>query len=157
MERYNTKYLARAGIIAAVYVVLTLVMGNLGYGPVQFRASEALVMLPLIESAAIPGVFVGCILSNIFGGYGIIDIIFGSLVTLLAAYLTSKMPNRLLAAVPPIVLNALIVPIWVSKMANWPYWPTVLNFALSEAAAVLVLGNILLFAIEKVEKRNMKR
>lgn len=153
MKKFDTKYMARAGVIAALYVVMTVVMGSLGYGPIQFRVSEALVMLPYIESAAVPGVFIGCVLANIFGGYGLIDIICGSIVTLVAAYLTSRIKNRFIASLPPIVLNALIVPIWVSKIANLPYWPTVLDFALSEAAAVLVLGNILLFAIEKISGR----
>lgn len=154
MEKNRTLYLTRAGIIAAIYVVLTLVMGNLSFGPIQVRISEALTMLPLIDSAAIPGVFVGCLLSNIFGGYGLIDMVFGSLVTLIAAYLTSKMPNRLLAIIPPVILNALIVSIWVHKLSNAPYGITALTIGLGEFFSVAGLGTLLLMAVDKIKGRS---
>ena len=100
----NTRYLTKASLIAAIYIVLVLLQTlplpfvNLTFGPVQLRLAEGLVLLPLIESAAIPGVFIGCLLSNlllsVYSGFGLIDILGGSLVTLLAAYLTSKMKNK---------------------------------------------------------------
>ena len=111
----STKYLAKASFIAAIYVVLTVILGEFSYGPIQFRIAEALVMLPLVEPSAIMGVTVGCMIANIFGGYGPIDIFGGSAITLIAAYITSKAPNKFLGAIPPIVLNALIVSLWVSK------------------------------------------
>jgi uncharacterized membrane protein len=154
MEKNKISYITRAGIIAAIYVVLTLIMGNLAFGPIQVRISEALTMLPLIDSAAIPGVFIGCFLANIFGGYGLVDIVFGSLVTLVAAYLTSKMPNRILAVIPPVLLNALIVPIWVHAMSNAPYGMTALTIGLGEFFSVAGLGTLLLIAIDKIKGRN---
>ena len=91
-------------------------------------------------------------IANIFGGLGLVDIVFGSLVTLLAAYLTSKMPNRILAVVPPVVLNAFIVSIWVSKFSNAPYLLTVLTIGLGEFFSVGGLGILLLMAVEKINK-----
>lgn len=155
MEKDKVKYITKAGIIAAIYFVLTILMGSFGYGPIQVRISEALVLLPFIESAAIPGVFIGCIISNIFGGFGLIDVVFGSLVTLIAAYLTSKMPNRILAIVPPVILNAFIVSIWVSKLSNAPYGITVITIGLGEFFSVAGLGILLLMSIERINKKNM--
>ncbi|MDI6618639.1 MAG: QueT transporter family protein [Clostridiales bacterium] len=152
MVKYDSKYIAKAGIIAAIYVALTLALGSLSFSAIQVRISEALVILPFIDSAAIPGVFIGCLIANIFGGLGLVDIVFGSLVTLLAAYLTSKMPNRILAVVPPVVLNAFIVSIWVSKFSNAPYLLTVLTIGLGEFFSVGGLGILLLMAVEKINK-----
>lgn len=151
MTNERVKYITRAGIIAAVYVVLTVIMGELSFMPAQLRISEALVLLPFIDNAAVPGVFVGCFIANIFGGYGFVDIFFGSLVTLLAAYLTSKMPSRILAIIPPVVLNAFIVPIWVSKFSHTPYWASVISIGLSEFFAVAGLGTLLLMALGKIK------
>lgn len=152
MKRDGLRYITRAGFIAAIYVVLTVVLGDLSFGPIQVRISEALVMLPFIDSAAIPGVFIGCMLSNIFGGYGPVDIVFGSLTTLVAAYITSKMPNKVLAILPPVLLNAFVVSIWVSKLSNWPYGLAALTIGLGEFFSVAGLGMLLLFAIERIKK-----
>lgn len=80
-------FLAQAAVIAALYTVLTLVAVamNLAFGPVQFRFSEALTILPVFTPAAIPGLTLGCVLSNLWSSFGLADIIFGSLATLLAA------------------------------------------------------------------------
>lgn len=152
MANEKVKYLTRAGIIAAIYVVLTVIMGELSFGSLQFRISEALVLLPYADKAAVPGVYVGCLIANIFGGYGFVDIFFGSLVTLLSAYLTSKMPNKILAVVPPVVLNAFIVSIWVSKFTHTPYYASVISIGLSEFFCVAGLGMLLLIALEKIKQ-----
>ncbi len=105
----NTRQLALAAIIAALYATLTMVLYPLSYGPVQFRISEALTVLPFLFPAATPGLFVGCLIANLMSGYGPIDVVFGSLATLLAAYLTMKSPNKWLAPLPPVLCNAVIV------------------------------------------------
>lgn len=145
--------MAKASLIAAVYAVLTVLLGEFSYGPIQFRVSEALAILPLVEPSAILGITVGCAISNIFGGFGPIDIIGGSLVTLIAAIITSKMPNKILAVLPPIILNSLIVSIWVSKMSGLPYIPIVINILIGEIIAVAILGLIFLSAYEKYKKK----
>ena len=94
----NTKFLTKASLIAAIYIILVLIqipMGSLAFGPVQLRLAEGLTLLPFIETAAIPGLFIGCLISNIilssYSSFGLVDIMGGSLVTLVAAYLTRKM------------------------------------------------------------------
>lgn len=156
----NTKYLSKAGMIAALYVVLVLVeipLGQLAYGPIQVRIAEALVLLPLVESAAIPGVFVGCLIANLIltfaSGYGLIDVIGGSLVTLISAYLTSKMPNKILGILPPVILNALIVSIWVSSFfPEMTYWAVAAGIGVGELIAVGLFGNIVLYAYSRMRK-----
>nr|WP_302134423.1 QueT transporter family protein [uncultured Schaedlerella sp.] len=108
----SVQFVAQAAVIAAIYVVLTLLFAPFSYGEVQVRLSEALTILPVFTPAAVPGLFVGCLLSNILGGCIVPDIIFGSLATLTGAVFTYLLRNqsRFLAPLPPILANALIVP-----------------------------------------------
>ena len=110
-SKFTTKYLTRAAIIAALYVVLTYLAGlmNLAYGPVQFRFSEALTVLPFLFPEAIPGLFVGCIVSNLISPYGVLDLVVGSAATLLAAVWTAKCGKRWFAPMPPVIANAVLV------------------------------------------------
>lgn len=111
-SKLNVLFVAQAAMIAAIYVVLTLVGASFAYGPVQVRLSEALTILPAFTPAAIPGVFLGCLLSNILGGCILPDIIFGSLATLIGAVFTWLLrdKSRYLAPLPPILANTIIVP-----------------------------------------------
>ncbi|MFA5576444.1 MAG: QueT transporter family protein [Tissierellaceae bacterium] len=155
----NTKYLTKASLIAAIYIVLVLLQVlplpfvNLTFGPVQLRIAEGLVLLPLVESAAIPGLFIGCLLSNLllsfYSGFGLIDILGGSLVTLLAAYMTSKMKTRVTGLLPPVILNGFIVSIWVSYFTKIPYLVTVLGIGGGELISVAIFGSIILSVYEK--------
>ena len=101
-------FIAQAAMIAAIYVVLTLIGASFSYGEVQVRISEALTILPAFTPAAIPGVFLGCLISNILGGCILPDIIFGSLATLIGAIFTWMLRNKskYLAPLPPIIANA---------------------------------------------------
>ncbi|HAL32486.1 MAG TPA: transporter [Lachnospiraceae bacterium] len=116
MENHTSAALkvAQGGIIAALYVVLTLVSNAFGLanGAIQVRISEALTVLPVFTPAAIPGLFAGCIISNTLTGAVLPDIIFGSLATLAAGIVTYRIRhlNRFLAPVPPILANTLVVP-----------------------------------------------
>ncbi len=119
------KYLAQAGIITALYVVFTLIANAAGLasGVIQVRISEALTVLPFFTPAAIPGLFLGCLLSNIIGGCVIWDIIFGSIATLLGALGTYAIRKKLpdwCAAIPPILANTLIVPFVLSYAYEVP-------------------------------------
>lgn len=155
----NIRYITKASLIAAIYIVLVLIQiipipfANLTFGPVQLRLAEGLTLLPLVESAAIPGLFVGCLLANLvlapYSGFGLVDIIGGSLVTLIAAYLTSKMKNKFTGMLPPVALNGLIVSIWVSYFTRVPYLYTVLGIGLGELASVLIFGTVILYVYEK--------
>ncbi|MGE4282989.1 MAG: QueT transporter family protein [Clostridia bacterium] len=106
----STKFLVQAALIGAIYAVLTIAFAPFSYGIMQVRISEALTILPFFTPAAIPGLFVGCLLANIYGGMGLADIVFGSLATLIAAslsYLVRK--YKWLVPFPPVIVNALIV------------------------------------------------
>lgn len=104
------KIITRAGIIAALYAALTIILQPISFGPVQFRVSEALTVLPFFFPEAIPGLFIGCIISNLFSSnIVILDVIFGSLATLLAAICTYKIKIKWLAPLPPVIFNAVII------------------------------------------------
>lgn len=157
-KRIDIRYLTKASMIAGIYIILVLIqmpMGTIAFGPIQLRLAEGLVLLPLIEPAAIPGLFIGCLISNTMtisiSGFGIIDILGGSLVTLLAAYLTSKAKNKYLGSLPPIILNAFIISSWVSYFTKIPYLVTVWGIGIGEAASVLILGNLFLSAYKKAK------
>ena len=155
----NVRYLTKASLIAAIYIVLVIIqvlpipLASLAFGPIQLRLAEGLALLPLIEAAAIPGLFVGCLIANLLlavhSGFGLIDIIGGSLVTLLAAYLTSKTKNKYLGMIPPVALNGLIVSIWVSYFTKIPYSLTVLGIATGELVSLLIFGNLILYVYKK--------
>lgn len=108
-RKFSTRDLALSAILAAVYAALTMGLYPLSYGPVQLRFSEALTVLPFLFPAATPGLFVGCMIANLMSAYGPIDVIFGSLATLLAAYLTQHCNNKWLAPLPPVLCNAVII------------------------------------------------
>lgn len=155
----NTRYLTKASLIAAIYIVLVIIqmlpipIANLTFGPVQLRIAEGLVLLPLVEAAAVPGVFVGCLLANLllapYSGFGLLDILGGSLVTLIAAFLTSKMKNKFAGMVPPVVFNGLIVSIWVSYFTKIPYVFTAIGIAGGELLSLTIFGIIFLYVYEK--------
>ena len=149
-------HMVQAAMIAAVYVALTLPIQPIAYGPIQFRISEALTILPYFTSAAIPGVTIGCFLSNILMGAPLPDIIFGTLATLIGT-IFSRMLRRqkFLVCIPPILSNALIIP-WVLKFA-YKFEDAVpfmmLTVGAGEVLAAGVLGTMLLLALERC--RNM--
>lgn len=112
-KRKDVTFITRAGMIAAVYTVLTIFVNSFGLanGAIQVRVSEALCILPVFTPAAIPGLFLGCLISNTVTGCVIWDIVFGSLTTGIAAFLTYKLRHtRLLYLLPPILGNAFVVP-----------------------------------------------
>lgn len=143
-------FLAKAGIIAALYVAITGLIAPLSYGSMQIRISEALTVLPFFTSAAIPGLFVGCLLANFFGSpLGLLDIVLGSLSTLVAAFIASKIKNKHLVPLPSILVNALVVPyvLWVAL--GIPYLLSVLYVGAGQTIAVYGLGYPLLLLIDK--------
>lgn len=148
----NTKLLVQAAAIAAVYVVLTMVFAPISFGEIQVRISEALTILPFFTPAAIPGLFVGCLVGNILGGAILPDIIFGSLATLIGAVISWLVrKNRYLVPIPPIVSNTLIIP-FVLRFGygiNLPIPMMMLTVGIGEVVSCGVIGLILLFALEK--------
>jgi uncharacterized membrane protein len=151
----STRYIAQVGIIASLYAAVTIALAPISYGPIQVRVSEALTILPYLTPAAIPGLFIGCVVANVYGGLGIYDIVGGSLCTLLAAiltYLISRTRKPILAPLPPVVVNALGVSLYLHFLFQLPYWLTVTYIAVGEVAACFVLGYPLLLFILRREK-----
>jgi uncharacterized membrane protein len=139
-------------IIASLYAVITILLAPISYGPIQIRVSEALTVLPYITSAAIPGLFIGCIVANLYGGLGLPDVVGGSLCTLLAAiltYLLARTRKPILAPLPPVLVNAFGVSLYLHFLFHLPYWITVAYVAIGQIGACFVLGYPLLLIILK--------
>ena len=158
MERNNvkTQYLTMAGLIAAIYVVLTFVAQSAGLasGAIQFRISEVLTILPMFTTAAIPGLTVGCVLANILTGCALWDVVFGSFATFLGAlgtHLLRKTGNPYLGCIPPILSNMLIVPAVLMKVygAAESYWYLMLTVGIGEIVCCGVLGVIFYKLVKK--------
>ncbi len=152
MKENNVLFLTQAALIAAVYVVLCVVFAPISYGEVQVRVAEALVILPYFTPAAIPGLFIGCLLSNLIGGSILMDVVFGSLATLLGAvgsYYLRK--NKVLVLLPPIIANTLIVPfvLYYGYGVPLPIPFMMLTVGIGEVIAVAVLGMILLNVLNR--------
>lgn len=153
-QKRSVLFIAQGAMIAAMYVALTMLSNAFGLasGVIQVRISEALTILPYFTGAAIPGLFVGCLISNILAGGVIWDVIFGSLATLIGAVVTYWLRKyKWLAPVPPIVSNMLIVP-FVLRYAYGmedALWFMVLTVGAGELISAGVLGMLLLFALDK--------
>ena len=145
-------FVTQAGIIAAVYTVLTVVAAgfDLASGMIQVRFSEALTVLPFFTPAAIPGLAIGCLISNLITGCMLPDVIFGSLATLLGAigswYLRK---NKFLVTVPPVVSNCLIIPFILTYVYEIPGGIPLqmLTVGLGEVISCMILGSALLRAL----------
>ena len=153
MKNKGTLFMVQAAAIAAVYVVLTTVFAAFSFGEVQVRISEALTIFPVFTPAAIPGLFVGCLISNFLGGAILLDVIFGSIATLIGAVFTWKLRNssKWLAPLPPIVANAIIVPftLYYGYGVNLPIPFMMLTVGIGEVISCGVLGMILYGALNK--------
>lgn len=137
----NAKSIAAGGLVAGLYIALTALFAPLSFGAIQFRVSEALTLLPILSPAAVPGLFVGCLLSNLILGAPWQDVVFGSLATLLAAILTRWLrKNQWLAALMPVIMNGLIVGGMLSIVYALPFPATAATVALGEAAVCYMLG-----------------
>ena len=154
MKFKKIMFLTHAAVIAALYVVLTMIANSMGLAnyAIQVRFSEALTILPFFTPAAIPGLFVGCLLSNLLTGSAVLDVIFGSLATLLGAlgtYLLKR--NKWLAPIPPIVANTLVIPFVLSYVYRFegsiPYFMATVG--IGELISCGILGMLLLNVLKK--------
>lgn len=160
MNNKNISFMTQAAMIAAIYVVLTYFFAPFSFGEVQVRIAEALTILPLFTPAAIPGLFVGCLIGNILGGAILPDIIFGSLATLIGAVFTRRLQNnnKFLAPLPPIAANIIIVP-FVLRFGYGVALPVplmMLTVGIGEIVSCGVLGMVLYFALNKYKNMVFK-
>ena len=154
MKNRKAYFITQAAVIAAVYVVLTLAINafDLASGAIQVRISEALTILPYFTPAAIPGSFVGCLLSNFLTGAPIWDVVFGSLATLLGAAGTYMLRRqKWLAPLPPVIANILIIPpvlhFAYGLPGGIPFF--MLTVGIGEVISCGILGMLLLFLLQK--------
>ena len=148
MKHTNVQKITFGGVIAALYVVLTLVANAFGLasGAIQVRISEALTILPVFTAAAIPGLTVGCVLANIITGCLPWDIVFGSLATLIGAAGTRLLRKKpLLAWIPPVISNMAIIPVVLQRVYGVPdaWWYLVLTVGAGEVISCGILGMLL--------------
>jgi len=127
-------------MITGLYIVITYILAPVSFGPLQFRLAEALTVLPILYPEAVPALFLGVMLANIIGGLGMIDIIGGSLVTLLAAAVTYRFRFSFIAYLSPIIFNGVLVSLYLSVLFGIPYWITALQITASQAVVVLLFG-----------------
>ncbi len=167
---FTTKRLCRAGVIAALYVVLTYAFMSFAFGPFQVRPAEALCILPLFFPEAVPALFVGCLLSNLVSQYSVYDVVFGSLTTLIAALCTYGVGKTVkkdglkifLGGLFPVVLNAFAIPLIIVFLLGdmgayqtlaTAYFTNVAIFLFTQAVWVYALGTPLYFSVKKLLKR----
>ncbi|MCI9361193.1 MAG: QueT transporter family protein [Hungatella sp.] len=145
-------FMVHGAVIAAIYTVLTMLFAPISFGPVQFRISEALCILPFFTPAAIPGLFLGCFLSNLLCGSAMLDVVFGSIATLLGALGSYRLrKTKWAVCIPPIASNTIIIP-WVLRYAygSVDLIPVaMLTVGIGEILAIGVLGNMLLVMLER--------
>lgn len=144
----NIKKLVTTALVAAIYATLTLALGAISYGPVQFRIAEIMVLLPFIKKDYIWGLTIGCFLANIIGPYGVPDIIFGTTATFLsvyAVYLTSKIMNDkkfalLVASIWPTVINAIIIGIMLNIFFGLPLILSIAQVGFGQFVVITIVG-----------------
>jgi uncharacterized membrane protein len=167
MFKFSTKSLALSGMIAALYVALSLITFPVASGAIQIRLSEGLTLLPLIMPEAIPAVFIGCMLSNLITGCAIFDVVFGGLITLVAGlltYLTAKIIKNtatkiVVGGIFPVALNAFLLPliwIWCYGVLEYAYFLQVGFLLISQSISVYAFGTPIYLATNKLKNRGVK-
>ena len=164
-KKNTTLILTTNAVIAALYAALTIALAPISYGPLQFRVSELFTVLTFLMPCTIPGVTAGCVLANLYTG-SILDIVFGSLATLLAALMTARygkkgntVKNRILGCLMPVIFNAVIVGAvltwgyqiqeFLSPLASYAF--NALTVGIGEAGVLYLLGYPLLCELPKVK------
>ena len=177
MQKKTVRFITVSAVIAALYTVLTLLTNFIPPigGVFQFRLAEALCILPMFTLAAVPGLIVGCLLTNIIIGAGVYDVVFGTLATSIGAVLTYLISCRrnditggnftlraILAPIPPILSNALIIPFVIIKSSELPmnfatYAPFILSVGFEELVCAGLLGVALAFALRPHIKKMLAK
>lgn len=171
-QTFSTKRLCRAGVIAALYVAMTYAFMPFAFGPIQVRPAEALCILPLFFVEAVPALYVGCMLSNLASPFLLYDVLLGSLVTLVSAFVTylvgTFIKNRalkfVLGGLSPVVFNTLFIPLIAVFLCSYGesasafinYVTFALSLFVTESVWVLGLGTPLYCGVEKLQKRGVR-
>ena len=158
----SIKRIAFSGVIGAIYAVLTMVLAPISFGPMQLRVAEVLCILPFFFPASTWGLFAGCLIANLLSSYGLFDVVFGSLATLLACLITAQIGRadrksvgaKLLACLPPVLMNGLIVGAVIAWMtARDTFWTAMIlngaTVALGELIIMYAAGFPLMLVLPK--------
>ena len=147
----SARLLARAALYAALYAALTLAPGlnALAYGQVQFRVSEALLVFACVDPAAVVGLTVGTALGNLGSPMYLVDVVAGSLLTMVAAALMYRIGPRFVALVAPVVVNGLGVGAMLALVLDLPFWASAVWVAAGETAVMATGGAALLVLVKR--------
>ncbi len=158
MTKYSKAiaFVARAGVTAGLYAVLTIVLAPISYGPVQCRISEIMTLFPLLFPEAVPGLIIGCLIANIYSGWWA-DMVFGTLATAIAALATYLVGRKIktkiapfIGGIFPVVVNAIVLPImWLMFSTETAYWFNFATVLAGQFVAVYILGVPVYFALKK--------
>lgn len=163
----NTLKVVRAGIIAALYIVLSFVTFPISGGAIQFRIAEGLTLLPLFFLESVPALFVGCFLFNIISGLPIYDVVFGSIITLVAGILTflvgkivkNKIAKIIVGGIFPVLLNAFLLPVvwyFCYGQIEFGYLLSVVSLLISQSLSIYAVGSILFISISNLKDKQVK-
>lgn len=161
MSKFNAHRIAIIGVVAAIYVVVTVVGADLSYGPIQFRVAEALMLLCFFNKDYIFSLTIGCFIANIFSTVGLIDTVVGTSATLISAvliYICRKEEDTLrmvICSLFPVIANGLLVGAELNLVLKLPFWLSVGEVALGEFVCVTVLG-VIVFKLLSQNKAFMR-
>ena len=149
----KSKYFAEIAIIAAIYIVLTVGLSFISYSNIQFRISEALLVLVLFRKSAIPGLILGCFIANLFSPLGIPDLIFGTLGTVIAVWgiYMLREKNIFVALLPGILANTILVGLELKIFLNIPFFVGSLGVLIGETVVLYTLGVLFFYALKKLK------
>ena len=151
MKKISLFMITRSAVISALYFCITMLTAPISFGPIQIRIGESLTLLPVLFPEASIGLAIGCALANMSSPFGIWDVVIGSTVTLIAGILSSKCKNVYIVGLPPVLLNAIILPfVWLCMGVEDLYFLNVLYMIASQSIVIYIVGIPLVKAIQKV-------
>ncbi|ABK61276.1 MULTISPECIES: QueT transporter family protein [Clostridium] len=139
VKNITVSKITKVAIVAAVYAVLTAVIAPISYGPIQFRISEIMTLLAFIDPLYIPGLVLGCAISNLFSPLGIVDVVVGTTATFISVYMISKSKNLFIASLWP-TINCIFIGAELYYLQHLPFWLTSLEVAIGEFVVVTLIG-----------------
>ncbi len=140
MENSQMKLLSRTAIVAALYAALTVALSPIAFGPLQFRISEILVLLVVIEKRYITGLTIGAVLANYFSPLGFVDMVVGGSATFISLYLMTKTTNLYLAAFYPCIVNGIMIGAILSYFYALPFWLISLQVFIGQVGVIYLVG-----------------
>ncbi|MDD3171054.1 MAG: QueT transporter family protein [Bacilli bacterium] len=142
----------RLAIVAALYVVLTVSLSFLSYGDIQFRVAEILILLCFFKKDYGISLVIGCAVANMFSPMGIVDVIFGTIATIISVLFIMKCHNLIIASLFPVIFNGVIIGLELYYVLELPLIMSMISVAIGEAVVVMIFGNLIFFRLRKNEE-----